>query len=78
VIFGVLIMFGIGGASSPTSAVAVARWFTARRGLALGVVAAGSAAGQFVLVPVMAALVSVIVSSTPTSSHTRRTTTSRP
>jgi sugar phosphate permease len=59
-IFGVLIMFGIGGASSPTSAVAVARWFTARRGLALGVVAAGSAAGQFVLVPVMAALVSAI------------------
>ena len=56
VIFGVLIMFAIGGASSPTSAVAIARWFTARRGLALGVVAAGSAAGQFVLVPVMAAL----------------------
>jgi sugar phosphate permease len=59
-VFGVLIMLGIGGASSPTSAVAVARWFTARRGLALGVVAAGSAAGQFVLVPVMAALVGAI------------------
>jgi MFS family permease len=43
--------WGIGGASSPTSAVAVARWFTARRGLALGIVGAGSAAGQFVLVP---------------------------
>jgi MFS family permease len=57
VIFGILMMFAIGGASSPTSAVAVARWFTARRGLALGVVAAGSAAGQFVLVPVMAALI---------------------
>jgi MFS family permease len=57
VIFGILIMLGIGGASSPTSAVAVARWFTARRGLALGIVGAGSAAGQFVLVPVMAALI---------------------
>ena len=56
-IFGVLIMLGIGGASSPTSAVAVARWFTARRGLALGIVSAGSAAGQFVLVPVMATLI---------------------
>lgn len=56
-IFGVLIMLGIGGASSPTSAVAVARWFTARRGLALGIVGAGSAAGQFVLVPVMATLI---------------------
>jgi sugar phosphate permease len=60
VIFGVLIMFAIGGASSSTSAVAVARWFTARRGLALGVVAAGSAAGQFALVPVMAALVGTL------------------
>ena len=59
-IFGILIMFAIGGASSPTSAVAVARWFTARRGLALGVVSAGAAAGQFVLVPVMATLMGVV------------------
>ncbi len=56
-VFGVLIMVGVGGASSPTSAVAVARWFTRRRGLALGIVAGGSAAGQFVLLPAMAALV---------------------
>src|SRR5262245_35127553 len=55
-VFGVLIMVGVGGASSPTSAVAVARWFTRRRGLALGLVAAGSAAGQFVLLPAMAKL----------------------
>jgi MFS family permease len=55
-VFGVLIMVAVGGASSPTSAVAVARWFTRRRGLALGLVAAGSAAGQFVLLPVMARL----------------------
>jgi len=60
VIFGGLIMFAIGGASSPTSAVAVTRWFTARRGLALGVVAAGSAAGQFVLVPLMATLIGTL------------------
>jgi sugar phosphate permease len=59
-IFGVLIMVAVGGASSPTSAVAVARWFTARRGLALGVVAGGSAAGQFVLLPVMAALIDAV------------------
>jgi sugar phosphate permease len=56
-IFGGLVMVGVGGASSPTSAVAIARWFTARRGLALGVVAGGSAAGQFVLLPAMAALI---------------------
>lgn len=59
-VFGVLIMVAVGGASSPTSAVAVARWFTHRRGLALGVVAAGSAAGQFVLLPVMARLTEVL------------------
>ncbi len=59
-IFGVLMMLGVGGASSPTSAVAVARWFTARRGLALGVVSAGSAAGQLVLVPIVAALIGAI------------------
>jgi MFS family permease len=59
-VFGVVIMGGVGGASSPTSAVAVARWFTRRRGLALGIVAGGSAAGQFVLLPAMAALVQAL------------------
>lgn len=57
VIFGVFVMLGIGGASSPSSAVAVARWFDRRRGLALGIVSAGSSAGQLVLLPVMAVLV---------------------
>jgi MFS family permease len=55
-VFGVLIMVAVGGASSPTSAVMIARWFTGRRGLALGIVAGGSAAGQFVILPVMARL----------------------
>jgi MFS family permease len=59
-VFGGLIMLGVGGASSPTSAVAVARWFARRRGLAFGVVAAGSACGQLVLVPVMAGLVGAL------------------
>jgi MFS family permease len=59
-VFGVLVMAGVGGASSPTSAVAVARWFTRRRGLALGIVAGGSAFGQFVLLPLMAALIQAL------------------
>jgi MFS family permease len=59
-VFGVLVMLAVGGASSPTSAAAVARWFTARRGLALGLVSAGSAAGQFVLLPLMARLIGAI------------------
>jgi MFS family permease len=59
-VFGILIMVAVGGASSPTSAVAVARWFTSRRGLALGVVAGGSAAGQFVILPLMATLTEAV------------------
>lgn len=59
-VFGVLVMVGVGGASSPTSAVAIARWFRHRRGLALGIVAAGGAAGQFVLLPVLAAFVQAV------------------
>lgn len=59
-VFGVLVMVGVGGASSPTSAVAIARWFRHRRGLALGIVAAGGAAGQFVLLPVLAAFVQTV------------------
>jgi MFS family permease len=59
-VFGVLIMLAVGGASSPTSAAAIARWFSGRRGLALGIVAGGSAAGQLVLLPIMAALVQAV------------------
>ena len=46
-VFGVLMSIGFGAASSSTSAVAIAHWFTARRGLAVGIVAGGGAAGQF-------------------------------
>jgi MFS family permease len=59
-VFGVFIMVGVGGASAPTAAVAVSRWFTRRRGLALGVVSAGSAAGQLVLLPATASLIEAV------------------
>ncbi len=59
-IFGVLVMVGVGGASSPTAAVAVARWFTRRRGFAFGVVSGGSGAGQLILLPLTAALVQAL------------------
>jgi sugar phosphate permease len=59
-VFGLLIMLGVGGASSPSAAVAVARWFSRRRGLAFGIVSAGSCAGQLVLLPVMAAFAGAI------------------
>jgi MFS family permease len=54
-VFGVLMSIGVGAASSSTAAVAIARWFTRRRGLAVGIVTGGSAAGYFVLLPLMAA-----------------------
>jgi MFS family permease len=54
-VFGVLMSIGLGAASSPTAAVAIARWFSRRRGLAVGIVAGGGAAGYFVLLPLMAA-----------------------
>ncbi len=54
-VFGVLMSIGLGAASSPTWAVAIARWFTRRQGLAVGIVAGGGAAGYFVLLPLMAA-----------------------
>ena len=60
VIFGILVMAGVGGAASPASAVAVARWFTARRGLALGLVSSGAALGQLVLLPVMAVAIGTV------------------
>jgi MFS family permease len=60
VCFGILVMAGVGGAAGPAAAASIARWFTARRGLALGLVSGGSAAGQFVLLPVMALLIGAL------------------
>jgi MFS family permease len=41
-VFGVLMSIGLGAASSPTAAVAIAHWFSRRRGLAVGIVAGGA------------------------------------
>ena len=48
---GVLMAAGGGGASMPAAAVIAARWFEARRGLVLGLLGAGSSAGQLILFP---------------------------
>jgi MFS family permease len=53
-VFGVGLMAAVGGASSVPAAVAVARWFRRRMALAIGIVMAGAAAGQLVLVPALA------------------------
>jgi MFS family permease len=50
-IYGVIASLGFGGASGVVASVAVTTWFETRRGLAFGIVEAGFAVGQLVLVP---------------------------
>ena len=49
-------MVGVGAGLTALvlGAVVATRWFTARRGLALGVLTAGSAAGQLIFLPLAA------------------------
>ncbi|OLN22077.1 MFS transporter [Domibacillus antri] len=51
IIYGVIASIGFGGASNVVSSVAVANWFVEKRGLAFGLVSAGTAGGQLLLVP---------------------------
>jgi len=50
---GIVTSVGAGGAALSVAASAVARWFDARRGLALGAAGAGVAAGQLLIVPLV-------------------------
>lgn len=54
VVFGCLIMAAVGGASSVTGSVVVARWRLRRAALGIAVVMAGGTIGQIVLVPLVA------------------------
>jgi sugar phosphate permease len=53
-LWGLLVGVGAGLTALVLGAVVATRWFTARRGLALGVLTAGSAAGQLVFLPLAA------------------------
>ncbi|HEU4962638.1 MAG TPA: MFS transporter [Bacilli bacterium] len=50
-LYGVLASFGFGGASNVAGSVAVTNWFAKKRGFAIGLMSAGTAAGQFLMVP---------------------------
>lgn len=52
--WGVLVGLGAGLTALAMTAVAATRWFVARRGLAVGVLAASAAAGQLVFLPLAA------------------------
>ncbi len=53
---GVLMAVGAGGAALTTGSAVVARWFEARRGLAMGLAAGGMSAGQLIVIPLATAL----------------------
>ncbi|MFQ5828501.1 MAG: MFS transporter [Candidatus Methylomirabilia bacterium] len=57
--FGIGHMGAVGGASQVTAAVAIARWIKRKKALAMGIVMAGAAAGQVLVVPAMAAFMKV-------------------
>ncbi len=58
-LYGVVASLGFGGASGVAASVAVTHWFSSNRGLAFGVIEAGMAAGQLVLVPTSLVLIGV-------------------
>jgi MFS family permease len=53
---GILTAIGAGGVGMSVAAAVAARWFEARRGLVLGIVGGGMAAGQLLIVPAAMAL----------------------
>ncbi|MDY7035270.1 MAG: MFS transporter [Thermodesulfobacteriota bacterium] len=57
--FGVFVGIGMGAAYVPPIST-VTRWFTAKRGLALGVMAAGVGVGQMILPPLMRHLITLV------------------
>ncbi len=52
--WGVLVGVGTGFLASVLAAVVAARWFTARRGLVVGILSGGASTGQLLFLPVMA------------------------
>jgi MFS family permease len=54
--WGLLVGIGAGSVAPVLGATVVNRWFTARRGLAMGIVTSASAAGQLLFLPVLAAV----------------------
>ena len=53
---GFLMALGAGGVSMATGASVAARWFEARRGIAIGLTAGGMSAGQLIVIPLAMAL----------------------
>jgi MFS family permease len=50
-LYGVIASFGFGGASNVAGSVVITNWFKTKRGFAIGLMSAGTASGQLLLVP---------------------------
>lgn len=57
VFYGIIAATGMGGTTVPLYAALLSKWFTKGRGLAVSLGLAGSSIGQFILVPVLTAVV---------------------
>jgi len=57
VFYGIIAAIGMGGTTVPLYAAVLSKWFTKGRGLAVSLGLAGSSIGQFILVPVLTAVV---------------------
>lgn len=51
IIYGIIASIGFGGSSNVAGTIAISNWFVKKKGLALGLMSAGTAAGQLLLVP---------------------------
>lgn len=56
-LYAIISSIGYGGASGVAATVAVTQWFQEKRGFALGVITAGSSAGQLIFVPLVLLLI---------------------
>ena len=56
-LWGVVVGIGIGGTAGVLGATVASRWFLARRGLVVGILSSGHAAGQMVFLPVLMAVI---------------------
>lgn len=56
-LWGIVVGLGTGATAQVLGATVAARWFSSRRGLVIGILSSGSAAGQLLFLPVFAVLI---------------------
>ncbi|MED1602711.1 MFS transporter [Alkalihalophilus marmarensis] len=59
-LYGVMASIGFGGMSNVVGTLVVAKWFTVKKGFAMGIMSAGTATGQFSVVPLSILMIEAI------------------